>query len=77
MKFLANNNWDKSKYSNDLVVHAAQTGHRLSLNPKNAFSEIQKFDTEWQQVLEMIEAWSLEKSNYVSHLELLKIDLQQ
>lgn len=72
MKFLANNNWNKWKYSNDLVVHAAQTGHRISLRPQNAFSEIQAFDTEWPQVLKMIEACSLEKANYIPYLELLK-----
>jgi len=72
MKFLAKNNWDKSKYSNDMVVHAVQTGYRISINPQNAFSEIQEFDTEWQQVLGMIKACSLEKSEYVPYLELLR-----
>ena len=72
MKFLAKNNWDKSRYSNDMVVHAAQTGHRISLIPQNAFSEIQEFDTEWQEVLGMIKACSLEKSEYVPYLELLR-----
>ena len=72
MKFLAKNNWEKSRYSNDMVVHAAQTGHRISLIPQNAFSEIQEFDTEWQEVLGMIKACSLEKSEYVPYLELLR-----
>ena len=73
MKFLAKNNWDKSKYSNDLVVHAAQTGHRITLNPQNTFSEIQEFDKEWKQVLEMIKACSLKNIKYAPYLELLKI----
>jgi len=73
MKFLAKNKWDKSKYSNDIVVHAAQTGHRITLNPKNAFSEIQEFDKEWKQVLEMIKACSLKNIKYAPYLELLKI----
>ncbi|MFB0517398.1 MAG: TIM-barrel domain-containing protein [Candidatus Neomarinimicrobiota bacterium] len=72
IKFLADNNWDKSKYSNDLAVHVAQTGHRISLNPDDALLEIQQFDKEWQQVLEMIETYSQEQPNYVSYLELLK-----
>jgi len=77
MKFLAKNNWDKSKYSNDKVVHAAQTGHRLTLNSKNVFSEIHGFDSELQKILEMIEEYSSENPNYVPYLELLKmIDLQ-
>ncbi|MBC8416017.1 MAG: DUF5110 domain-containing protein [Candidatus Cloacimonetes bacterium] len=72
MKFLAKNNWDKSKYSNDVVVNAAQTGHRITLDPQNAFTEIQEFEVKWQKVLEMIEAYSLEKPNYVPYLELMK-----
>ncbi len=72
MKFLAKNNWDKSKYSNDSVVHAAQTGHRITINPQNTFSEIRAFESEWQKVLEMIEACSMEKPEYHAYLELLK-----
>jgi hypothetical protein len=72
MKFLAKNNWDKSKYSNDVVVNAAQTGHRITLDPQNAFTEIQEFEAKWQKVLEMIKAYSLEKPNYLPYFELLK-----
>ena len=72
MKFLANNNWDKTKYSNDVVVNAAQTGHRITLDPQKAVMEIQEFDAKWHKVLEMIEACSLEKPNYLPYLELLK-----
>jgi alpha-glucosidase (family GH31 glycosyl hydrolase) len=73
MKFLAKNNWDKSKYSNDMVVNTAQTGHRLTLNPKNAFSEIQKFDNKWQYIIKDIKECSIEKENYIPYLELLKL----
>jgi len=77
MKFLAKNNWDKSKYSNDVVVNAAQTGHRITLDPQNAFTEIQELDAKWQKVLEMIEAYSLEKPNYLLYLELMKtVDME-
>ena len=72
MKFLAKNNWDKSRYSNDLVVHAAQTGHRMSLNPENAVEEIKNFDSEWQKVLEMVEANAGEKAGYKAYSDLLK-----
>ncbi|MCD6204707.1 MAG: DUF5110 domain-containing protein [Candidatus Marinimicrobia bacterium] len=72
MKFLAKNNWDKSRYSNDLVVHAAQTGHRMSLNPENAVEEIKNFDSEWQKVLEMVEANASEKAGYQAYSDLLK-----
>lgn len=74
MKFLANNNWDKSKYSNDRVVRLAQTGHRMSLNPQNAFSEIKEFDSDWPRVLEMIIAASREKPSYLPYVEFLKIN---
>lgn len=54
-KVLANNNWDKSKYSNDKVVHAAQTGLRMTLRPQTARSELQEFDSEWEDLLSMIQ----------------------
>ena len=72
IKFLAKNNWDKSKYSNDLMVHAAQTGHRININPDNAYRELQVFDAEWQDVLEMLEVSSTENDLYRPYLELLK-----
>ncbi|MCK4989266.1 MAG: DUF5110 domain-containing protein, partial [Bacteroidales bacterium] len=72
IKFLAKHNWDKSKYSNDLMVHAAQTGHRIGINPNEAFNELQEFDAEWQQVLDMLETSSSEDEIYRPYLELLK-----
>ena len=71
MKFLAKNNWDKSKYSNDLVVHAAQTGHRIKLNPETAFSEIKGFEKEWVLILKMIKKCSIENMKYSPSYELL------
>jgi len=73
MKFLAKNNWDKSKYSNDQIVHAAQTGHRMTLNPRDAFSEIQKFDYKWQEIIKDIKSCSIENENYIPYLELLNL----
>jgi len=72
IKFLAKNNWDKSKYSNDLMVHAAQTGHRMGINPDEAFKELKEFDAEWQKVLEMLETSSSEDEIYRPYLELLE-----
>jgi len=72
MKFLAKNNWDKSRYSNDLVVHVAQTGHRMSLHPENAAMEIKNFDSKWEKVLEMVKANADEKAGYRAYLDLLK-----
>jgi len=71
MKFLAKNNWDKSKYSNDKVVHAAQTGHRLTLDYFSAESELKGFDLEWNAIKEMIKVNSKENIEYIPYLELL------
>jgi len=70
MKFLAKNNWNKSKYSNDIIVHAAQTGHRITLKPETAMKEIQEFDERMPEVLDMIKKASLENPIYIPYLEL-------
>ena len=72
MKFLAKNNWNKSKYSNDIIVHAAQTGHRITLKPETAMKEIQEFDERMPEVLDMIKKASLENPIYIPYLELCK-----
>lgn len=71
-KFLARNNWDKSKYSNDLVVSTTQTGLRLTMDPQSGLTEIQEFDKKYQQILDMIEKASAEEPEYIPYLELLK-----
>ncbi len=71
MTFLARNNWDKSKYSNDTVVRAAQAGHRIGLDPSQAFEEIHAFQADWQETLRMIEECSREKQNYIPYGDLL------
>ncbi len=71
-KYLAINNWDKSKYSNDLIVHAAQTGHRIGLDPKSAQAELATFEAEWQKVLTMLGSVSIENQVYQPYLDLLK-----
>ncbi|NQV14699.1 DUF5110 domain-containing protein [bacterium] len=70
--FLAKNNWDKAKYSNDLMVHTAQTGLRLSMDPRSAADELEKFDGDWLAVLEMLEVASAENEIYRPYLDLLK-----
>ncbi len=72
VKFLANNNWDKSRYSNDLVVHAAQTGLRMSEHPDQALIELKALDNVWQPLLKMVEMAAQEYENYPPYLELLK-----
>ena len=71
-KFLAKNNWDKSKYSNDLVVNTAQTGVRITNNPEIIEKELKEFENNYLEVINMIEKCSGEESKYVPYLELLK-----
>lgn len=74
IKFMAKNGWDKSKYSNDMMVHAAQTGHRITLNPQRAAFELAQFDGNWPQILSMIHRATQEEGGeiYTAYLELLK-----
>jgi len=72
MKFLAGNNWDKSKYSNDLIVWFAQTGHRMTLNPQTAENELNAFDENWNKIIDMIKTAASENSKYMPYFNLLK-----
>ncbi len=71
IKFLARHNWDKSEYSNDLMVRVAQTGHRIDMNPSSAREELVKFDQEWPLVLDMLKSASDENDVYLSYYDLL------
>jgi alpha-glucosidase (family GH31 glycosyl hydrolase) len=73
MKFLAKNNWDKSIYSNDAVVHAAQTGYRIGLDPSLAEEEIQRFEVDWRDVSQMVNRLSKERAEYVPYRELIGV----
>jgi len=70
MKFLARDNWYCGKYSNDIVVHLAQVGHRINLNPATALKEIQEFEKTLPQLLNLIKKASLEDSRFIPYLEL-------
>ena len=70
MKFLAANNWNKSKFSNDLIVHAAQTGHRISIKPETARAEIENFDKKWDRVLNMIKNAAADNQIYEKYFDL-------
>ena len=72
IKFLTRHNWDKSKYSNDLMVRVAQTGHRIDMDPSQGLAELTNFDNEWLEVLEMLNEASAENDLYKPYLELLK-----
>ena len=70
MKILGKYNWHRNRYSNDLVVHTAQTGHRITLNPETALKEIQDFDKSFPKILNMIKNASKENPKYIPCLEL-------
>ena len=71
MKFLAKNSWDSSKYSNDMIVYSAQTGHRITLKPETAVDELRGFDEGLPKVLAMIEKASLETPKYKPFYDLV------
>jgi hypothetical protein len=73
MKFLAKNNWDKSVYSNDVVVRAAQTGHRIGLDPSKAADEIRRFEKDWDLSARMIGDCSRERREYVPYVDLFAL----
>ncbi len=73
MKFLAKNNWDKSQFSNDTVVRAAQTGHRIGIDPSTTVAEIARFEDDWRETIRMVEINSGSKPKYLPHLTLLRV----
>ncbi len=77
MKFLANNNWDKSKYSNDDVVYSAQLMHRLTMDPKNVLENVKEFEKKYDSVLEMIKSNSQNHVNFLPYYNLLTVTQEQ
>ena len=77
MKFLANNNWDKSKYSNDDVVYSAQLMHRLTMDPKNVLKNVKEFEAKYDSVLEMIKSNSQSHDNFLPYYNLLTVSKEQ
>ncbi len=70
-KFLARHRWDRSKYSNRLVVRTAQTGLVLSQKPQKAAAEINRFPASWQKVLSMIRSAASQDTAFVPYLQWL------
>lgn len=77
MKYLANNNWDKSEYSNDTVVRAAQLMHRLTMHCEPIAEKIQNFNKDYKSILEMIKSNSKEHTDYLRFLDLLRVTQNQ
>ncbi len=72
MKFLATKSWDRSVYSNDTVVRAAQAGYRIGRDPGSAEREIRKFDEDWDDITGMLGKVSYERPEYQPYLDLLR-----
>lgn len=70
MKFLAKNNWDKSIYPNDTVVRAAQTGHRIGLDPSKTEAEIRRFEEDRRETVRMVNEISRERPEYIPYREI-------
>lgn len=73
MKFLADNNWDKSKYSNDIIVNAAQLMNRLTEDPVNVKESVVRFEKNYVEILEMINVNLQDHKNYMPYYDLLKV----
>jgi len=73
MKILAEKGWDKSKYSNDTVVYAAQLMHRLTMHPDQTEEAVKAFNDHYNSILEMIRASAGEHPEYLPYLDMLSI----
>jgi len=71
MKFLAKNSWDSSKYSNNMIVYSAQTGHRITLKPETIVDELNGFDKGLPEILAMIKKAALESPKYKPFYDLV------
>ncbi len=72
MNFLAGAGWDRSRYSNDVVVRTGQTGLAISLWPERAEEEVRRFEEGWRRVLEMVRECAAEKSEFAPYVEYLE-----
>ena len=65
--------WNDALYSSDLVIRTAQTGLRITENPKDARKELLQFDENWRRILGMLEDLSGKNSIYTPYFELLQV----
>jgi hypothetical protein len=68
---LLNSLWPK-EWSPEILVAVAQTGNRISINPKTALEELQKLDREFPEVLNAVRNLQADSSTIatvLAHLE--------
>ena len=54
------NSWDRG-WAPDILIDAAQSGHRVTLHPQTALAEYQKLSQEWPAILASISAMDVDK----------------
>jgi alpha-glucosidase (family GH31 glycosyl hydrolase) len=73
-KILATFRWKEARYPLEKykVLHFAQTGNRITLNPKSALAEIQALDNEWATILQVLEERAKTEERFQPLWELLR-----
>ncbi len=71
--FRRQNLWNDARYSSDLVMHAAQTGLRMSQHPERALQELEIFEKEWKQIVAMVTGLASTHPIYLRYSELMHI----
>ncbi|RMI14691.1 MAG: DUF5110 domain-containing protein [Calditrichaeota bacterium] len=71
-QFIAAHGWDKSRYSNDLVVRAAQVGLRLSQQPQKSAAIVREFQSDWEKIKTMMKKVAAEDSDFSPYWQLLE-----
>ncbi len=71
-KFLARHRWDRSKYSNRLIVRTAQTGLVLAQHAEKAAQEIKRFHSSWEKILPMVRKAAADDSAFTPYVQLLE-----
>jgi len=56
---LLEKSWDRG-WAPDVLIGAAQTGHRVTLQPETVFGEYQKLADEWPDIVKSIESMEVE-----------------
>ena len=71
-KYLAGHPWDRSRFSNHLVVRTAQIGLILEQHPENADAELRQFPAAWEKVVGMIREATAGDPRYQPYLDLVE-----
>jgi len=73
-KILAKFRWKEARYPLEKykVLHFAQTGNRITLNPQNTLTEIQALGNEWESIVKLFEDKAKEEDRFIPLWEFLK-----